>query len=96
MNVGQLICVLIGCTIVIPLVCITFEDTLLPIKEGNNAKIAYAYHNEKTGCNGSSCGPSCSLEARMFIDEYRHDHNLTHEQFLCAAWFNDMEDWFYY
>ena len=96
MNMRQLIYVLVSCTIVISILCIVFEDTVLPIKEGKNAKIAYEYHIEKTNCIGSNCGPSCSLQARMWIDEYRQDYNLTHEQFLCAVWFNDMDDWFYY
>jgi len=92
----QIICAVALCLVVISILFITVDDKFLPIKEGNNAKIAYAYHNEKIGCNGSNCNPCCSMQARKWIDEYRHDYNLTHEQFLCAVWFNDMDDWFYY
>ena len=72
------------------------DAVVMPFEEFSNAKTAYEYHIEKTNCTGYNCGPSCSLQARMWIDEYREDHNLTDDEFLCAVWFNDQSDWFYY
>lgn len=87
---------IIGFIIVSSMTCLFINETMLPIKEGNNAETAYEYHIEKTNCTGYNCGPSCSLQARMWIDEYRDDHNLTCDEFCCAVWFNDQSDWFYY
>lgn len=72
------------------------DGLILPPREGHNADIAFTYHAEKYNCSGKNCGPSCSLQARMWVDEYREDHNLTYETFLTAIWCNDMRDWFYY
>ena len=72
------------------------DAVIMPFEEFSNAKTAYEYHIEMTNCTGHNCGPSCSLQARIWIDEYRDDHNLTYNEFLCAVWFNDQSDWFYY
>ena len=72
------------------------DDTFMPFEEFSNADIAYEWKSEQTNCTGYNCGPGCSLQACMWIDDYRVAHNLTCEEFVCAVWFNDQSDWFYY
>ena len=86
------------CFIFLVLMVWTFylDAVIMPFEEFSNAETAYEYHSEKTNCTDYNCGPSCSLQACIWIDEYREDHNLTYNDFLCAVWFNDQSNWFYY
>lgn len=93
--IPTMIGLLFGLLIITTTFSFNSNELSLPDDEYNNAKQAYAYHIEKIGCE-TKCGPHSSLAARMWINEYRKDHNLTYNEFLCAVWYNDMEGWFYY
>lgn len=75
-----------------------YERPDLPPVEGHNAEQAYEWYAEThdTGAWGHLEHPTCSLMAREWIDKYRAHHNLTREEYPCAVWYNDMQDWFYY
>jgi len=84
----------IGLSILVLSLIIGGSSCDLPHYESTNADFAYEWFIETN--NITYDYPSCSLEARMWIDEYRNHNNLTHTQFRCVIWLNDMNDWFYY
>jgi len=59
------------------------------IKNEENSDRAYAWYMQEHDIN--AYGPSCSGQAREWIDEYRAYHNLTREEYPCFVWYNDME-----